>query len=92
MQAGLKFLSDLKMINPGFRAIAFIGDMLELGEFSESEHKAIAKYISEYNIDLVLLVGDFMQSLVEQIAPEKLIGQIQNYCLLNINRKLLPEN
>ena len=56
MQAGLKFLADLRNYQIGSRAIALVGDMLELGEFSEKEHKAIANYVAIYNIDQVLLV------------------------------------
>jgi len=39
------------------RKIAVLGDMLELGEFSESLHTNIGKIISENNIDILLTVG-----------------------------------
>ncbi len=92
MQAGLKFLSDLKNYQSGSRAIAFVGDMLELGEFSDKEHKAIANYISAYNIDQVLLVGDFMKDLIAEIKPEKLIGHFQNSTLAAQNLQFQPQN
>jgi UDP-N-acetylmuramoyl-tripeptide--D-alanyl-D-alanine ligase len=78
MQAGLKFLVDLQKHKNGSRSIAFVGDMLELGEFSAKEHKAIVNYINNLNIDRVLLVGDEMQKLAGQIDPEKLIGAFLN--------------
>ncbi len=81
MMAGLKFLTDLKTYQPESRAIAFVGDMLELGESSQKEHKAIANYISAYSIDKVLLVGEFMKDLISDIKPEKLIGHFQNSSL-----------
>jgi UDP-N-acetylmuramoyl-tripeptide--D-alanyl-D-alanine ligase len=81
MMAGLKFLTDLKTYQPQSRAIAFVGDMLELGESSQKEHKAIANYISAYSIDKVLLVGEFMKDLISDIKPEKLIGHFQNFSL-----------
>lgn len=78
MHAGIKFLSDLKAHKKGSRAIAFVGDMLELGEFSEEKHLEIATYIAAYNIDKVLLVGKSMKDLIVKITPEKLIGHFDN--------------
>ncbi len=92
MQTGLKFLVDLKSYQTGCRTIAFIGDMLELGEFSAQEHKAIANYISAYNIDQVLLVGDSMQDLITEIKPEKLIGHFQNSSLAAEKLNFQPQN
>ncbi|MFT6331855.1 MAG: UDP-N-acetylmuramoyl-tripeptide--D-alanyl-D-alanine ligase [Lentimonas sp.] len=75
MLAGLRFLSDLKKHKNGnSRSIAFVGDMLELGEFSKEEHSKIANEITEKNIDLVLLVGNEMQDLTTQIDSKKIIG------------------
>ena len=92
MQTGLKFLVDLKNYQSPSRAIAFIGDMFELGEFSEREHKAIANYISAYNIDQVLLVGDSIHSLIAEIKPEKLIGHFQNSSLAAEKLNFQPQN
>ncbi|MFT7087492.1 MAG: UDP-N-acetylmuramyl pentapeptide synthase, partial [Rickettsiales bacterium] len=92
MKAGLKFLSDLKKYKPNSRTIAFVGEMLELGEFNESEHKAIANYISNFNIDLVLLVGSSMQNLVSEIKPEKLIGSFPNSNFAAENIKFEPQD
>ncbi|MES2677947.1 MAG: UDP-N-acetylmuramoyl-tripeptide--D-alanyl-D-alanine ligase [Pseudomonadota bacterium] len=96
MQAGLKFLADLKNYQSGqgiiTRAIAFVGDMLELGEFSVKEHKAIANYISAYNIDRALLVGDSMSDLISEIKPEKLIAHFQNSSLAAQNLNFQPQN
>jgi len=92
MQAGLKFLVDLKNYQSPSRAIAFIGDMLELGEFSDGEHKAIANYISAYNIDQVLLVGEAMHGLIAEIKPEKLISHFQNSSLAAEKLNFQPQN
>lgn len=81
MRAGLKFLCDLKAHKKGSRAIAFIGDMLELGEFSDDEHLAISNYVETHNIDKVLLVGDLMRNLITKIPPEKLLGHFDNSTL-----------
>ncbi len=92
MQDGLKFLTDLKNYQPESRAIACIGDMLELGESSLVEHKAIANYISIYSIDQVLLVGDFMRGIITEIKPEKLIGHFQDSSLAAQNLNFQPQN
>jgi len=41
------------------KKIAILGDMLELGEYSEQEHILIRDYLKSANIDEVLSVGDF---------------------------------
>ncbi len=92
MEAGLRFLVDLKGYQVGSRAIAFIGDMLELGKFSPEAHNAIAGYISSSNIDKVLLVGDFMGELVAKIKPEKLIAHFQNSSLAAQQLEFKPQN
>lgn len=38
--------------------VAIIGEMLELGEYSNQEHSKIVKLLSELNLDSILLVGD----------------------------------
>ena len=54
MQASLKYLSNLS--NP--RKIAFLGDMLELGEFSQELHKKVGKAVSENKIDILICAGE----------------------------------
>lgn len=72
MAAGLKFLSDLKISGSKNRTIAIIGDMMELGSEAESEHKAIAKYIADYNIDKIFTVGKTMRHLALELSSEKI--------------------
>lgn len=40
------------------RKVAIIGDMLELGEYSQKEHYNMGKYACEKNIDEIILVGE----------------------------------
>jgi UDP-N-acetylmuramoyl-tripeptide--D-alanyl-D-alanine ligase len=96
MKAGLKFLSDLKSYQSSLqnnsRTIAFIGDMLELGKFSDQEHKEIVKHISDYKIDKIILVGTLVQNLVTEISPKKLIGYFQHSSLASMQMKFQPQN
>jgi len=50
-------LGELVELKGKGRAIAVLGDMLELGEMSESEHKNIGKYVSELGVDYLFSTG-----------------------------------
>ena len=53
MQASLKYLANLK--NP--RKIAFLGDMLELGDFTEELHKKVGEVVAKEKIDILFCSG-----------------------------------
>ncbi len=53
MRAALKTLGRMK----GKRKVVVLGDMLELGEFSDKEHKEIGREVVKCGIDLVVTVG-----------------------------------
>jgi UDP-N-acetylmuramoyl-tripeptide--D-alanyl-D-alanine ligase len=46
------------------RAIAVLGDMLELGESSEAEHADLGEYLSALGVDFVIACGKFGQSIL----------------------------
>ena len=77
MISGLKFLSDIQKQNSNSRSIAILGDMLELGEKEIEEHKSIAKYIDEFNINKVLLVGNLTKHTASQLKSEKILGHFK---------------
>ena len=54
MKASIEYLAKTK----GKRKIAILGDMLELGEFSEELHKKVGEVVSENNIDILITVGE----------------------------------
>lgn len=54
MQASLNYLANLS--NP--RKIAFLGDMLELGEFSKELHEKVGKVVAKNNIDILICAGE----------------------------------
>lgn len=46
-------------------AIAVLGDMLELGEKSESEHYGLGEYLSASGVDYVIACGNFGRAMLE---------------------------
>lgn len=54
MKAGLEYLARLN----GAKRMAVLGDMLELGEFSESMHREVGACVARCNIDTLITIGD----------------------------------
>lgn len=65
----------LHMLHEGStgKAIAVLGDMLEMGEKSQELHKQLAPLILENEIDKVYTVGDNMEALYNEL-PENIRG------------------
>ena len=89
--AGLQFLSELKKQHKNSRSIAIIGDMLELGEESTNQHKLIAKYIDEFNIDHAILVGNLTKNTALELKKGQILGQFENSQDLSQNIKNLTQ-
>ncbi|PLX21132.1 hypothetical protein C0584_03475 [Candidatus Parcubacteria bacterium] len=47
------------------RKIVILGDMLELGEDSESEHRKIGNLVSRSKVDILVCIGDLSQNTYE---------------------------
>ncbi len=62
MRRGIEELVRLKGTG---RAIAVIGDMLELGSASESEHRSLGEFICESNVDFVITYGRYASLILE---------------------------
>lgn len=62
MNAAIESLADLR--GQG-RAIAVLGEMAELGDAAELEHRAAGKHIFESGISLLLTVGDGARGIAE---------------------------
>jgi UDP-N-acetylmuramoyl-tripeptide--D-alanyl-D-alanine ligase len=62
MEEALKELVRLKRK----RTIAVLGDMLELGAYSEQAHKNIVRLASDLGIDLLVAVGPEMNRAAEE--------------------------
>lgn len=50
------------------RAIAVLGDMLELGSYSEEAHRKLGKWLSSLGIDLFIAVGPMMSMAAEEFS------------------------
>lgn len=57
-------LSNIKIQRP---LIAIIGDMLELGEYSEQEHYTLGEYLGSKDIDFIFYKGRFFEKFSEGI-------------------------
>ncbi len=58
LRAALETLAGFQVVQ-GARKIAVLGDMLELGSFTESSHKEIGELIASLGIDKLVTVGSF---------------------------------
>jgi UDP-N-acetylmuramoyl-tripeptide--D-alanyl-D-alanine ligase len=63
MEESLKELIRMKRRG---RAVAVLGDMLELGKFSEDAHRSVGKLIKRLEIDVFVSVGEMMRLAVEE--------------------------
>lgn len=66
MTASLKVLSEFKE-----RKIAVLGDMFELGDFSEELHKKVGKEVVKNNIDILITCGENARYIAD-VAREKM--------------------
>lgn len=67
MSAGIEALSKTK----GNKKVAVLGDMLELGEYSEKLHKQVGAEVVRNNIDILITVGKEAKNIAN-IAKEKI--------------------
>lgn len=75
--SALKYLSSLSG-----RKIAVLGDMLELGDFSEDLHKQIGLNLNGMNINILITVGNFSKNINDSLK------EIPNYHFENNNEAI----
>lgn len=77
--SGLKIINDAYNANPasmkaalsvlkGYkdrRKIAVLGNMLELGDYSDLAHEEVGKHVKDEDIDVLITVGDFASKIAE---------------------------
>lgn len=80
VELALETLSEVKR---GGRAFAVLGDMLELGDFSQEAHEQIGKKVSKLSIDFLLVLGDKAPLIVESAIrygfPEERTRVLENH-------------
>lgn len=59
---------------PASRRIAVLGSMKELGDFSDKFHAQLADPIGAAQADFVVLVGEEMRALVQELGKAEMIG------------------
>lgn len=85
MKASIEYLAKTNAT----RKIAVLGDMLELGEFSQELHTKVGDEISRNKIDILITVGD-MGKVISNTAKS---GNIQTYhCKENEDAVILIKN
>lgn len=81
MQEALQALRVAE-VREGARKLAVLGDMLELGNFSEEAHESIGKLAAGAGIDLLVTVGELVRDLdraaIEAGFPEDRLAHFKN--------------
>ncbi|KKR49099.1 MAG: UDP-N-acetylmuramoyl-tripeptide-D-alanyl-D-alanine ligase [Candidatus Magasanikbacteria bacterium GW2011_GWC2_40_17] len=63
----LEALAQLKIEDHG-RKIAVLGDMLELGSYTEEGHRLVGRKVAESNVDFLVTVGERAKDIAEEAA------------------------
>ena len=74
MKSAIEFLRNIE----GKRKIAVLGDMLELGEFSEKLHADVGKVVAQNNIDILITVGKEATKIAE-VARENGVEHVYSF-------------
>ena len=76
MKVRLEFLAN----HTGERKIAVLGDMFELGEYSEELHRKVGKEVVKNNIDMLICTGENAKYIVEEAKKD---SKIETYFMHN---------
>ena len=74
MKSAIEFLKNAE----GKRKIAVLGDMLELGDFSEELHKKVGEIVAQNNINILITVGKEAM-LIAEIAKKNGVEHVYSY-------------
>ncbi len=67
-------IGELHRLGGEGRIVAILGDMRELGQFSDDEHKGVGRMISETGVDVFVAVGEKMSLAAEECV--RLMGEV----------------
>ena len=76
MKVSLEFLAN----HTGERKIAVLGDMFELGEYSEELHRKVGKEVVKNNIDMLICAGENAKYIIEEVKKN---SKIETYFMHN---------
>lgn len=78
MQASLKYLSEFK----NNRKIAVLGDMLELGEYTQKLHEQVGEAVKQNEIDILITSGEnakYIEKRAKEVGmPEENVYHFEN--------------
>ena len=83
MIAAINVLAGMESVS---RRVCILGDMLELGEFAEDEHRKIGRFAVEKGIDVVLAVGKMSSEIIKGAS---LLGKNQQLYWFNSNEEVI---
>lgn len=89
MELALDNLAQISTKYSDHRSIAIIGDMLELGDYSATEHQAIVDYTKNLNIDEVIIIGpDFSKTKYKDIIS---YGKVED-AIIELSQRKFNKN
>ncbi len=88
MEYALKILAVVPCEN---RRIAVVGDMLELGSFSEKEHTELGRKMDSMQIDVVVAVGKYAGLICREINGAECFSAPDSDSCIGIVREILEE-
>ena len=87
MRASIEFLAN----HTGARKIAVLGDMFELGEYSEELHRNVGKEVASHDIDVLICAGKNSKYIIEEAQKNKKIETFYFHNNEEIVEKLTQE-
>lgn len=73
------------------RKIAVLGDMLELGEYSEELHKKVGEEVVKNNIDILITIGEYAKNIADK-AKELDMEKIYKFTDIKMATEFIKEN
>lgn len=71
IKAAIDSIDLIKEKSPLLKTIAVIGDVLELGNESQAQHRIIGEYLSESKLDTVVCYGNYMKEAYDVLKDNK---------------------
>lgn len=76
MKVSLEFLAN----HTGERKIAVLGDMFELGKYSEELHRKVGQEVVKNNIDILICAGENSKYIIDEVRKN---SKIETYFMHN---------